>query len=155
MGPVGVSQAMHLTLRTAVAQPPAQVMAGFTRELFVALAPPFPKLRLQRFDGSRTGDQVEIELDTLVTRLRWTSRITEDGILPDGTHFFVDEGQVLPPPLRYWQHRHLVQPGPHGGSVIVDALNYRTASPVLDALLYPAMWAQFAWRRPIYRRWFK
>ena len=155
MGPADVSQAMHLTLRTTVAQLPAQVMAGFTRELFVALAPPFPKLRLQRFDGSHTGDQVEIELDTLVTRLRWTSRITEDGVLSDGTHFFVDEGQILPPPLRYWQHRHLVQPAPHGGSVIVDALEYRTASPVLDALLYPAMWAQFAWRRPIYRRWFK
>ena len=129
-------------------------MAGFTRELFVALAPPFPRLRLLRFDGSRTGDQVEIELDTLVKRLRWTSLITDDGVRPDGTHFFVDEGQTLPPPLRYWQHRHLVQPAPNGGSIIVDDLEYRTASPLLDALLYPAMWAQFAWRKPIYRRWF-
>lgn len=145
---------MHLTLRTAVAQPPAQVMAGFTQALFVALAPPFPRLRLRRFDGSRTGDRVEIELDVLVTRLRWTSLITADGQQPDGTLFFVDEGQQLPPPLRFWRHRHLVQPGPGGGSVIVDAVEFRTASPLLDALLYPALWAQFAWRRPIYRHWF-
>ncbi|WP_426058222.1 SRPBCC family protein [Hymenobacter sp. B1770] len=145
---------MHVTLRTAVAQPPAKVMAGFTRALFVALAPPFPKLRVLRFDGCATGDQVEIELNTLVKRLKWTSLIVDHGQLPDGTHFFIDEGQVMPPPLRYWRHRHLIEPGPHGGSVIVDALEYRTASPLLDAVLYPAMWAQFAWRKPIYRRWF-
>ena len=129
-------------------------MAGFTRALFVALAPPFPRLRVLRFDGCRTGDQVEIELNTLVARLPWTSLIVDDGHLPDGTLFFVDEGQRLPPPLRYWRHRHLIQPGPGGSSIIVDALEYRTASPLLDALLYPAMWAQFAWRKPIYRRWF-
>ncbi|WP_216690420.1 SRPBCC family protein [Hymenobacter siberiensis] len=146
---------MHVTLRTAVSQSPAVVMAGFTRELFVALAPPFPRLRLLRFDGCHTGDRVEIELDTLVKRLSWTSLIVDDGVQPDGTHFFVDEGQILPPPLRFWRHRHLIQPGPKGGSVIVDALEYRTASRLLDALIYPAMWAQFAWRRPIYRRWFR
>ena len=146
---------MHVILRTAVAQPPAQVLAGFTRELFIALAPPFPKLRLLRFDGCRTGDQVEIELDTLVKRLLWTSLIVDDGQLADGTLFFVDEGQTLPPPLRYWRHRHLIQPGPQGGSIIVDDLEYRTATPALDALLYPAIWAQFAWRKPIYRRWFR
>ena len=146
---------MHVTLRTAVSQPPALVMAGFTRELFVALAPPFPRLRLLRFDGCRTGDRVEIELDTLVKRLSWTSLIVDDGVQPDGTLFFIDEGQVLPPPLRFWRHRHLIQPGPNGGSVIVDALEYRTASRLLDVVIYPAMWAQFAWRRPIYRRWFR
>jgi ligand-binding SRPBCC domain-containing protein len=146
---------MHVTLRTAVAQPPATVMAGFTRELFVALAPPFPRLRLLRFDGCRAGDWVEIELDTLVKRLPWTSLIVDDGVEPDGTYFFIDEGQTLPPPLRFWRHRHLIQPGPDGGSVIVDALEYRTASRLLDVVIYPAMWAQFAWRRPIYRRWFR
>ena len=145
---------MHVTLRTAVAQPPAQVMAGFTRDLFEALAPPFPRLRVLRFDGCRPGDHVDIELDTLVTRLSWTSLIVDAGVLPNGTHFFVDEGQRLPPPLRYWRHRHLIEPDPDGGSVIVDALEYRTASQLLDRLLYPAMWAQFAWRKPIYRRWF-
>ncbi|MDB5233964.1 MAG: hypothetical protein JWR44_957 [Hymenobacter sp.] len=145
---------MHLILRTSVAQAPAQVMAGFTRELFVALAPPFPKLRVLRFDGCHTGDQVAIELNVLVKRLPWTSLIVEDGTLPDGTHFFVDEGQQLPTPLRYWRHRHLIVPGPNGSSVIVDDLEYRTAMPLLDALLYPAMWTQFAWRKPIYRRWF-
>lgn len=146
---------MRVILRTAVAQPPAQVMAGFTRELFLALAPPFPSMKLRRFDGCRTGDVVEIELNIGVKKLPWTSLITDDGILADGTHFFVDEGQILPPPLRYWQHRHLIEPGPDGGSIIVDNLEYCTGFKVLDVLIYPAMWAQFAWRKPIYRRWFK
>lgn len=145
---------MRVLLRTAVAQPPAQVMAGFTQALFVALAPPFPKLVLHRFDGSRTGDVVEIELKTGLANLHWTSLITDSGVLPDGTHFFIDEGQTLPPPLRRWRHRHLVQPGPAGGSVVVDDLEYSTGRAWLDALLWPAMWAQFAWRKPIYRRWF-
>ncbi|TGE14479.1 SRPBCC family protein [Hymenobacter elongatus] len=145
---------MHITLRTSVAQPPAQVLAGFTRELFLALAPPFPKLNLLRFDGCLRGDQVEIELVSGPLRQRWTSLITDHGQLPDGTLYFVDEAQTAPAPLRYWRHRHLMEPGPNGGSTIVDAIEFRTASKVLDALLYPAMWAQFAWRRPIYRRVF-
>jgi ligand-binding SRPBCC domain-containing protein len=145
---------MHLTLRTPVAQLPAQVMAGFTRELFLALAPPFPKLHLLRFDGCRRGDEVEIELQAGPLRQRWTSLITDHGQLSDGTLYFIDEGRQLPGPLRYWRHRHLIEPGPHGGSVIVDAIEFRTASPLLDALIYPAMWAQFTYRKPIYRRLF-
>jgi ligand-binding SRPBCC domain-containing protein len=146
---------MRVVVRTSVSQAPAAVMAGFTRDLFVALAPPFPRLRVFRFDGCRAGDKVEIELDTVVKRLPWTSLITADGVRADGTHYFIDEGQILPPPLRYWRHHHRIEPGPSGGSLIVDDLEYRTASPLLDALIYPAMWAQFAWRQPIYRRWFK
>ena len=110
-------------------------MAGFTEALFVALAPPFPRLVLHRFDGSRTGDLVEIELKTGLANLRWTSCITADGIRPDGTHYFIDEGQTLPPPLRQWRHQHLVEPAPAGGSVIVDDLTYSTGRPWLDALL--------------------
>jgi len=145
---------MRVLVSTAVAQPPAQVMAGFTQALFLALAPPFPALTLRRFDGCRTGDVVEIELNTGIKRLPWTSRIVDHGVRPDGTHFFVDEGQVLPPPLRFWRHRHLIQPGPNGSSVIADDLEYSTGAWWLDVVLYPAMWAQFAWRKPIYRRWF-
>lgn len=145
---------MKLLLSTTVAQPPARVMAGFTRELFLALAPPFPRMTLRRFEGSRRGNHVEIELNALGKKLRWTSLITDDGVLPDGTHYFVDEGQVLPPPLRFWRHRHLMQPAP-GGTIIVEDLEYRTRFRWLDALLQPAMWAMLAWRKPIYRRWFQ
>lgn len=147
---------MHLLLRFRVAQSPAQVAAGFTRTLFEALAPPFPKFRLLRYDGSRTGDVVAIELSVGPKRWRWTSRITADGVLPDGTHYFVDEGQELPAPLQQWRHRHLIEPagGPRGGSVIVEDIHFSSGRRWLDVLIYPAMWAQFRLRGPIYRRFF-
>ncbi|OWP64255.1 hypothetical protein CDA63_04240 [Hymenobacter amundsenii] len=145
---------MNLYLRTRVAATPAEVWQGFTRELFVALAPPFPPFRLLRFDGCLRGDEVHLELGAGPLRQRWTSLITDNGRTADGTFYFVDEGQELPAPLRYWQHRHLLQPAPGGGTYIVEDLEYRTGSKLLDRLLWPAVWAQFAWRRPIYRRWF-
>ncbi|KAA9333049.1 hypothetical protein F0P96_08675 [Hymenobacter busanensis] len=146
---------MHLLLRTAVAQPPAQVWAGFTRQLFLSLAPPLPQMRLLRFDGCRRGDVVEIELHLGPLRLgRWTSLITEHGELPGGGRYFVDQGQELPGPLRFWRHRHLLEAAAGDGTVIVEDIEYRTFSPLLDALLCPLVWAQFAWRRPVYRRVF-
>ncbi|QIX61613.1 hypothetical protein FY528_06665 [Hymenobacter lutimineralis] len=145
---------MHLLLRTHVAAPPAQVWQGFTRELFLALAPPFPPMRLLRFDGCQRGDEVEIELGGGPLRRRWTSLITEHGVQPDGTYFFVDEGQELPPPLVGWRHRHLLQPSADGGTIIVEDITYHTRFAWLDKLMYPVMWAQFAVRGPVYRRWF-
>ena len=146
---------MHLLLHTRVAQPPARVLAGFNRSLFEQLAPPFPKTNLLRFDGSHPGDVVDMELVVGPKRWRWTSLIVDEGELPDGTRYFVDEGQQLPAPLRFWRHRHLVAPDARGaGSVITEDITYRTGSRVLDVLLYPAMWAQFSWRKPTYRRVF-
>ena len=145
---------MNVYLRTLVEAAPAEVWAGFTRELFVALAPPFPPFKLLRFDGCRRGDEVHLELGAGPLRQLWTSLITDNGITANGTYYFVDGGEQLPAPLRYWQHRHLMQPAPGGGTYIVEDLEYRTGSQLLDRLLWPAVWAQFAWRRPIYRRWF-
>lgn len=146
---------MRLLLRTPVAQPPAAVWAGFTRQLFLDLAPPLPQMRLLRFDGCHRGDEVHIELHLGPLRLgRWDSLITAHGELPDGGRYFVDEGQRLPGPLRFWRHRHLLEAGPAGGCVIVEDLEYRTPLRLLDWLAYPFMWATFAWRRPIYRRYF-
>ena len=146
---------MHLLLRFSVAQPPAKVLAGFTRQLFEALAPPFPKLHVLRFDGCQTGDAVNIELQAGPKRWRWDSLITDNGVLPDGTHYFVDEGQRVPAPLRQWRHRHLIVPTPTGGSVITEDITFSTGRRWLDVLIYPAMWAQFKLRGPVYRRWFK
>jgi hypothetical protein len=55
------------------------VLGAFDEKLFRRLAPPFPRLRLLRFDGSRPGDVVEVELLTGFRRFRWTSLITASG----------------------------------------------------------------------------
>lgn len=129
------------------------MLEAFDEALFRRLAPPFPRLRLLRFDGSQPGDEVAVELLTGFRRFRWTSRITERQAT-DREAWFVDEGMELPPPLRSWRHRHLVTSRGENLATIHDIIDYGTGSRFLDLLLYPLLWAQFAYRKPIYRRVF-
>ena len=144
---------MRLVLHTHVNQPLKQVAAGFNQQLLSALAPPFPRLKLQRFDGSKKGDIVAMELNFGLMKQHWVSKIIANG---ENEHewFFIDEGQELPKPLKYWQHRHRLQRLPSGGTRIVDDLTYTTDNKLLDMALYPAMLAQFLYRKPIYKRFF-
>lgn len=143
---------MKIHLQTPVAQPYLSVLDGFNEELFAALSPPFPKLKILRFDGSAPGDVVEIELVAGPIRRRWTSLITEREITPAAA-WFVDEGQELPAPLIYWRHKHMItHHGDH--SIIHDQIEFRTKLKALDLLLYPVLYAQFSLRGPIYRRVF-
>ncbi|WP_018476308.1 SRPBCC family protein [Pontibacter roseus] len=143
---------MRLHLKTTVQQDYLSVFQAFDERLFRRLAPPYPRLKLLRFDGSEPGNVVEVELQTGVKSFRWTSLITERQIT-DTAAWFVDEGQELPPPLRHWRHKHLVS-RQDTGATIHDIIDYSTGSKVLDALLYPLMLAGFGMRKPVYRKIF-
>ncbi|NEM96424.1 SRPBCC family protein [Pontibacter burrus] len=143
---------MRLHLKTNVRQNYRQVFDAFDEQLFRKLAPPYPKLKLLRFDGSEPGDVVEVELRTGVKSFRWTSLITERTIT-DTEAYFIDQGQVLPPPLKLWHHKHLVTKA-GSDAVIHDIITYQTSSKLLDLLLYPFMLAGFGMRGPVYRRIF-
>lgn len=143
---------MLLHLQTAVQQDHLSVFHAFDEQLFRKLAPPYPRLKLLRFDGSAPGDVVEVELKTGIKSFRWTSLITEREIT-DKAAWFVDEGQEVPPPLRKWRHKHLVtQHG--GGAIIHDIIEYSTGYKALDVILYPFMLAAFGMRKPVYRKVF-
>lgn len=143
---------MTLTIRTAVEQPIDQVWAGFNRDLFDRLSPPFPPVRVLRFDGCLTGDVVSLELNFLLFRQTWTSDIIKQRTTPDEI-YFVDQGVKLPFFLRTWHHKHrLIRQG--NGTVIADEITFQTPNRLVDYLLYPLMWAQFAYRKPIYRQTF-
>ncbi len=143
---------MKLVLTTNVSSVPQKVWQGFDQTLFEKLAPPFPLIKLLRFDGSEKGDLVEVELNFIVFRQLWQSLIVDYGQSKDEI-WFIDEGRRLPFFLRYWRHRHrLIRIA--SGTQIVDDIEYRTPSVVLDYLMYPLMWLQFAYRKPIYRRVF-
>lgn len=147
---------MKLLLKTNVKQPPDQVWAEFNEQLFKQLAPPFPRIRLLRFDGSTTGCTVEVELNFLLFRQIWQSEIIDHGVTEEEI-WFVDRGSKLPFFLKFWLHRHRLLRISHGtdsGTQIVDDIEYRTGSVILDYLMYPLMWAQFVYRGPIYRRAF-
>jgi ligand-binding SRPBCC domain-containing protein len=144
---------MKLRLATQVDAPLSRVWEGFGAKLFEALSPPFPKVRLLRFEGSQKGNWVEIELHFILFKSIWLSEITEQKHL-DGEIYFIDEGRKLPFPLRRWKHRHSLVAEPKGGTWIVDEIEYHSFSPLLDALLYVPFYLQFAYRKPIYRRFF-
>lgn len=140
---------MQLHLKTNVAQDYLAVFNAFDERLFQKLAPPYPRLKLLRFDGSAPGDVVEVELQTGVKNLRWTSQIT-DRRVTETEAYFIDQGQQLPPPLRLWHHKHLVTKN-GSGATIHDIISYSTGYKLLDALLYPVMMLQFGMRKPIYK----
>lgn len=143
---------MKLVLKTRVEQPPSQVWSGFNESLFLKLAPPLPRIRLLKFEGSTEGCLVEVEINFIFFKQTWQSLIVEQGATEQKI-WFIDEGRQLPFFLRYWRHQHLLEADGEG-TLITDAIEYRSPAWLLDVLLYPSLWLQFAYRKPIYRRIF-
>ncbi|MBV6647668.1 MAG: hypothetical protein KI790_19575 [Cyclobacteriaceae bacterium] len=143
---------MRLHIKTTVKSPLERVINGFDESLFKKLSPPFPKVHLKRFDGSKTGDIVSLELDFILFRQTWSSKIVSDS-LRDNQWSFVDRGIELPFFLKEWRHQHDVK-ATKAGSIIGDKIEYYTGSQLTDVLFYPLLWLQFAYRKPIYKRVF-
>lgn len=143
---------MRLIITTSVEQDYQTVKQGFNQDLFRQLNPPFPPVRLNRFDGSQQGDIVELELNFLLFRQTWRSLITAEGMNEQEWHF-IDEGVKLPFFLRYWKHHHrVICQG--DGARIVDDIRFRSPLRLLDFLLYPVLALQFMYRKPVYKKVF-
>lgn len=145
---------MKINISTPVAQSMETVWNGFDQHLFSKLAPPFPPVRLLRFDGSEQGDEVHLELNFIFFKQTWVSVITEN-VKTEKEIYFIDKGTKLPFFLKYWQHKHRIvksvdmKRGIH--SLIIDEIEFE--SP-FGFLLYPALFLQFLYRKPIYRKIF-
>lgn len=143
---------MKLILKTTVQQSYLQVWRGFDETLFRRLSPPFPPVRVVRFDGCLKGNIVELELNFFLFKQLWTSKITEQQGNVEEV-FFIDEGVKLPFFLSYWRHRHrIIKDGEH--TIIADEIEFRTPSILTDYLFYPLLYGQFLYRKPIYRNVF-
>ena len=145
---------MRIKIETLVNGNYKQVSARFDEELFLALKPPLVQLDLKVFDGCEKGDRVEMELGILGVKQAWKSLITEHGISNDKS-YFVDEGIVLPPPLKSWKHHHILENVGDTRTKIVDDIQFSTGFSLLDYLIYPVMYLQFWYRKPIYKRYFQ
>jgi hypothetical protein len=64
---------MRIRITTLVTQNYRQVADRFDQNLFKALNPPFPPVKLLRFDGSRKGDEVHLQLNFLLFKQVWKS----------------------------------------------------------------------------------
>ena len=144
---------MKIYIATEVDQNYKSVFAQFDKDLFLALKPPLIQLNLTRFDGCHTGDKVEMTLGMFGILQAWTALIV-DQKETEKEIYFVDEGQQIPPPIKEWRHRHGIQKIAGNRTLIVDDIEYSTGLKVLDILMYPIMYLQFWYRKPVYRRYF-
>ncbi len=140
---------MKIQLQTVVAGRVGEVFARFDQKLFEALSPPLMPVKVVRFDGCEVGHEIHLRLPVG----DWISLIT-DRVVGENECLFVDEGKKLPFPFVYWRHRHIVR-GAQEGSLIIDAIEYKTKSAFMDILVRPILWVMFKARHPVYRRFFQ
>lgn len=129
-----------------------QIYSLFNEALFKALAPPFPKMQVLKFDGCRKGDEVQVKLHFGLFAQRWDSIITESGS-DEQKSFFIDEGTRLPFFLKSWKHTHIIRQA--GEDVIIeDNIDLKWSSPIWATLIFPGLYLSFLYRKPIYRKYF-
>lgn len=145
---------MRLKLSTTVKSNYLKVKKGFNEKLFLKLNPPFPPVELKEFGGCEKGDKVHLRLNFIFFKQDWISDITFDNT-DDLIFEFIDEGAKLPFFLSYWQHHHKVLKVDSKTSEIVDDINFKTPFILMDYFLFPVLWLQFFYRKPIYKKYFK
>ncbi len=143
---------MRIIIKTKVGQNYRKVFQAFDINLFMKLKPPLIGLKVKRFDGCAKGDIVQVEINLFGFKQNWTSLITEQ-VQNEKEIYFVDEGTLLPKPLKYWKHKHIIE-NSVDSSIIIDDITYRSGSIVVDFLLFPAFFLQFFYRKPVYRSYF-
>ncbi len=144
---------MRLKITTRVDQNYLDVKAGFTQNLFLSLNPPFPPVKLIRFDGCKKNDIVILELNFIFFKQRWESDITFDNT-DENAFEFIDQGKTLPFFLSRWHHHHVVRKVDELHSEIIDEINFSTSYWITDILMFPALYLQFLYRKPIYKKVF-
>lgn len=145
---------MKLLFETPVPLPFEKIRDQFNRELFIYLSPGFIPFNLKRFDGCKKGDEIHIELGPAPFRQSWVSLITMEETNASGWSF-IDEGKVLPWPLKYWKHHHRVDKITGLQSRIVDDIIYECSPAFLTLLIKPFLWSVFSVRPGRYQKFFK
>ncbi|MCC5931774.1 MAG: hypothetical protein JJU28_21185 [Cyclobacteriaceae bacterium] len=143
---------MRIIIKTQVRSDWQTVKDAFNESLLKRLSPPFPPARLVRYDGNSPGNLIEIELNFLVFKAYWVSIITAEQENISG-YSFTDEGYKLPFFLSRWKHIHKITENPNG-TLIIDDIEFGTGYLLSDFILYPALWLQFMYRKPIYKKVF-
>lgn len=138
---------MRLKLKSKVNGDLHRVFACFDSELFKYLLPPGAKLIT--FEGSKKGAHVHLKLPLAG---EWLSEITTDDISDDKC-YFIDEGRILPFPLKQWKHHHiLLREG--DDTIIVDDIHFSTGLLLGDLLFYPVLFFSFLPRVWQYKSYF-
>jgi len=143
---------MNIQLKAKVEGNYKDIMRRFDRDLFEALKPAKANMEIVEFTGSKKGDKVHLRFHSPI-KAEWISHITAHGE-NEQEAFFVDEGVMLPFPLSYWKHRHIVQKITDDTSFIIDDMTFKGVNVFFSLLLYPAIYIGFYPRKKVYRAYF-
>lgn len=143
---------MNILIKTRIEKNYQVLFSKFNLNLFKALKPPFLNLTIERFDGCKKGDEVHLKVDLFGKfNQKWISRITAD-FRSEYEIYFVDEGTLLPPPLKKWKHIHRIAKINELSSYIIDDIDYTSGNIAIDLAIYPVLYSLFFYRKPIYKR---
>lgn len=138
---------MNIILRTKVNVELTSVYNKFDADLFRYLLP--PGAQLIAFGGSKKGDVVHLKLPLAG---EWVSEITKHGA-SEHTYYFIDEGRILPFPLKKWKHKHILHRlGDY--TIIEDNMSFSTGYILIDLLFYPILFLSFLPRFWKYKSYF-
>lgn len=144
---------MKLYFEAQVRSTIPEIKKGFNKELFLKLKPPFLVLQLERFDGCEVGNEVHLRMGTPGMLQKWVSKITTSKTDSE-EWLFVDEGEILPFPFKYWRHEHRVRKLNETTSAISDSIEYDCGNGLLNRLIWGPLWLSFSVRPAIYRKVF-
>ncbi len=145
---------MRMLLKTPVRGNYKKVFAGFDQSLLLKLTPPGMKMKLTHSDPSDLpGGKIKIQVTIFgLIKQEWENAFSDYELGAQECHF-VDTGRIMPFPIRFWRHNHRVQKDGEN-ALILDDIEYKCSFFLLDWLLYPILWLQFKYRKPIYQRHF-
>lgn len=144
---------MRIRIKTQVDENYKTVFKKFDHALFMALKPPLISLDLHKFEGCHQGDKVEMTLQLLGVAQSWKALIVEHEETADYI-YFIDEGVEIPTPLKSWRHKHMLENVGEEKTNIIDDIHYTAGNKLMDTLLYPILYMQFWYRKPVYRKYF-
>ena len=143
---------MKIVFKTKVKGHHRSIINRFDKELFMALAPKMAKIKLIEFTGSEKGDKVHIEFIRPI-KTTWISDIIDHGYEQDRS-YFIDKGIVLPFPLKFWEHHHIIEKIDENNSFIIDDIRFKGINFIFSLILYPGILMGFLPRKSIYRKYF-
>jgi len=143
---------MNLQFSTTVSAPFETVTKNFDIELLTFLSPYFPIVKINRYDGNKVSDIIEIHLGFVLFNWEWISQISE--FKADSRQwYFIDKGIQLPPFLKSWEHKHEVL-NTGDQSVIIDDIQFEPARFWPGLIVKFILWIQFSQRGPLYKKYF-
>lgn len=145
---------MKIHIESVVKCPVRTVIDHFGKELFTHLKPPVGYVELIRFDGSHTGDIIELKVHLPGQTQHWINRI--DNRVETGSKMsFTDVGETLPPPLSKWTHTHTIEAVGIDSTRIIDHIEFKAFNVLWAGMIYLPIWTLFRWRRHQYRFFFE